>query len=271
MARLSIWLLGPFKAELEGEALNGFRSDKVRALLSYLAVEVHRPWGRSTLAGLLWPDFPEQAALSNLRNALSNLRRVLGDSSAQPPFLRITPDTIQFNPDGDTWLDVNAFLELAPKTGAVSYDQVNIEQLERALTLYQGEFLEGFSIASASFEEWLLATHERVRERVLQTLRLLVIADETSNNLTAALDYTRRWIDLEPWDEAAYRHRIQILAVDGQRSAALALYDELCTRLTQDLGVAPESETVQLCERIRSGVVVVNAGFHTLGDLCHRP
>ena len=259
MARLSIWLLGPFKAELEGEALNGFRSDKVRALLSYLAVEVHRPWGRSTLAGLLWPDFPEQAALSNLRNALSNLRRVLGDSSAQPPFLRISPDTIQFNPDGDTWLDVNAFLELAPKTGAVSYDQVNIEQLERALALYQGEFLEGFSVASASFEEWLLATRERLRERVLQTLRLLVIADETSNNLTAALDYTRRWIDLEPWDEAAYRHRMQILAADGQRSAALTLYDELCARLAQDLGVAPEPETVQLCERVRSGEQVATS------------
>lgn len=253
MAHLLIWLLGPFKTELDGERLSGYRSDKVRALLSYLAVEAHRPWGRSILADLFWPDLTEQAALSNLRNALSNLRRVLGDSSSISPFLSVSPDTIQFNTGKHVWLDVNAFLELAPKTGLVASDQGNIEQLERALALYRGEFLEGFSVASAPFEEWLLATRERVREQVLQTLRLLVITHKTSNNLTAALDYTRRWINMDLWEEAAYRHRMQILSADGQRSAALALYDELCARLAQDLGVVPEPETLQLSERIRIG------------------
>ncbi len=253
MARLSIWLLGPFLAELGGERLSGFRSDKVRALLAYLAMEAHRPWIRSTLAGLLWPDFPEQAALSNLRNALSNLRRVLGDSHAEHSFLQISPDTIQFNPDADTWLDVKAFLDLVPKPDHASSGQVDINQLERALALCRGEFLEGFSVASAPFEEWLLATRERVREQLLQLMRSLVVALETSGNLTAALDYTRRWIDLEPWDEAAYRHRMQILVTNGQQNAALTLYEELSSRLAQDLGVAPEPETVQLCERIRSG------------------
>ena len=257
MARLSIWLLGPFLAELGGERLSGFRSDKVRALLSYLAVEAHRPWGRSTLAGLLWPDFPEQAALSNLRNALSNLRRVIGDRGANPPFLQISSETIQFNPAGDTWLDVRAFLDLVPKTGQASADQMDIEWLERAFTLYRGDFMEGFSVASAPFEEWILTTREQLRGTLLQTVRQLAIAHERSGELVSALDYTRRWIDLEPWEEEAYRHRMQMLATDGQRSAALALYDELCTRLAQDLGVAPEPETVQLFERVRGGLPVM--------------
>ena len=56
MSRLSIWLLGPVIAEVDGERLSGFRSDKVRALLSYLSVESHRPWARTTLAGLLTPE-----------------------------------------------------------------------------------------------------------------------------------------------------------------------------------------------------------------------
>lgn len=253
MAHLSIWLLGPFKAELEGEFLNGFRSAKVRALLSYLAVEAHRPWGRSTLAGLLWPDFPEQAALSNLRNALSNLRHVIRDSRAEFSFLRVSPETIQFNLTDDTWLDVKTFLDSVPKPDLASSNQIDIDTLERALALYRGEFLEGFSVSSAPFEEWLLATRERVREQLLQIVRLLVIAHESSGNLATALDYDQRWIDLEPWDEAAYRHRMQILVADGQRNAALILYEELCSRLAQDLGVAPEPETLQLCEHIRSG------------------
>jgi hypothetical protein len=80
--RWSLRLLGPFVLECDGVPVTGFRSDKVRALLAYLAVEPGRPWSRSTLADLLWPDRPEGVARSNLRSALSNLRRVLDDARA---------------------------------------------------------------------------------------------------------------------------------------------------------------------------------------------
>jgi len=42
MAHLSLSFLGPFQATLDGQPLNGFDSDKVRALLAYLAVESDR-------------------------------------------------------------------------------------------------------------------------------------------------------------------------------------------------------------------------------------
>jgi len=85
MAHLSLSLLGPFQASLDGEPVTDFESTKVRALLAYLAVEANRPHRRDVLAGLLWPDWPDRDALSNLRYALSNLRQVIGDRTAQPP------------------------------------------------------------------------------------------------------------------------------------------------------------------------------------------
>ena len=57
--------------------------------------------GRAALARL-----PDRDALSNLRYALASLRRTIGDHAATPPFLLITPQTIQFNPASDHWLDV---------------------------------------------------------------------------------------------------------------------------------------------------------------------
>jgi len=42
MARLQISLLGPFQAALDGKPVTGFESNKVRALLTYLAVEADR-------------------------------------------------------------------------------------------------------------------------------------------------------------------------------------------------------------------------------------
>ncbi|PKO20769.1 MAG: hypothetical protein CVU38_18325 [Chloroflexi bacterium HGW-Chloroflexi-1] len=59
MVRLSLSLLGPFQVMLDGEPATGFESNKVKALLAYLAVEADRPHPRETLAGLLWPDYPE--------------------------------------------------------------------------------------------------------------------------------------------------------------------------------------------------------------------
>src|SRR5512146_1524922 len=109
MARLNLSFLGPFQASLDGKPLNGFESSKVRALLIYLAIESGRPHSREALCDLLWPDWPQSSALSSLRNALADLRKNLNDAHADPPFLLISRDSLQFNPHSDYSLDVAQF------------------------------------------------------------------------------------------------------------------------------------------------------------------
>jgi hypothetical protein len=79
MPHLSIRVLGPFQVSVDGVPVDGFATDKVRALLAYLALSPGHPHRREALAGLLWPDFPERSARASLRNALANLRNVLGE------------------------------------------------------------------------------------------------------------------------------------------------------------------------------------------------
>jgi DNA-binding SARP family transcriptional activator len=97
MPRLSISLLGPFQVTLDGTPITDFATDKVRALLAYLAVEADRPHRREALTGLLWPDQPEAKARQNLRQALSHLRQALGDRDDATSFLLVTRETIQLN------------------------------------------------------------------------------------------------------------------------------------------------------------------------------
>jgi DNA-binding SARP family transcriptional activator/predicted ATPase len=269
---LSICLLGPFHGELDGERLSGFRSDKVRALLVYLAVEAHRPWTRATLAGLLWPDFPEQTAQSNLRNAISNLREVVGDRWREPPFLLVSQDTLQFNLNQDTWIDLQVFMDLVSSAGELmgSHDpRAQIGDLERALALYCGDFLEGFSIASAPFQEWALLKSEQIRQKVLEALRMLVSAYLEFGELDQALQHTRRWVELAPWDEVAHRYLMQICAHKGERSAALTQYEACCKALENELGVEPEPATVELYERIRSGQTLPSSSLPDSFHISH--
>ena len=98
MRDLRLYLLGPFQAMLAGQPVQGFAYDKVRALLAFLAIEHHSAHSREILGTLLWPEANASTARTNLRKALSTLRKALADEDSSP-FLIIQRDTVQFNPE----------------------------------------------------------------------------------------------------------------------------------------------------------------------------
>jgi DNA-binding SARP family transcriptional activator/predicted ATPase len=251
IAHLAVRLLGPLQVTLDGEPITGLESDKVRALLAYLAVEREHPHRREKLAGLLWPELPEQSARTNLRVALSNLRHCIGDQKASPPFLDITRQTIQLCAGNHTWVDA---VEIARLLAARGRPQRVARCLEEATKLYRGPFLEGFSLPdSPAFEEWALVERERLGRRVVAALHHLARWHESHAEYRQALHYARRQVEFEPWQEGGQRQAMRLLALTGQRNAALVHYETLRQTLAEELGVAPEDETTALYQRIRSG------------------
>src|SRR5262245_19802826 len=153
--QLTISLLGPLQITYDGLPLT-FAYDKVPALLAYLAVETDRAHRRTTLADLLWPEHEEAAARHNLSQALFTLRQAIHEDPDNP-LLLTTRETVRLNPTSEVALDVAAFHSL------VADGDGGIAQLEQAIALYRGEFLEGFSISdSAAFDEWVLLTREQL-------------------------------------------------------------------------------------------------------------
>ncbi|NIV34906.1 MAG: AAA family ATPase [Anaerolineae bacterium] len=255
MSRLSIQLFGTVRVTLKGEPVTRFESDKARALLAYLAVEADRAHQREKLAGMLWPESTEQVARAYLRRLLVNVRRAVGDYEADPPPLHITRQTIQFNVLSDAWVDVTAFLRLVHTRGLT--DQETIHQLEEAVELYRGGFLEGFSLAgSPAFEEWALLNREHFHRLVMDALRRLAEGYERQGEFGRALPHAWRQVELDPWREQAHLQVMRLLALNGQRGASLAQY-EACRRLLRDeLGVQPSAETTELYEAICKGELV---------------
>ncbi|MGD2144417.1 MAG: BTAD domain-containing putative transcriptional regulator [Anaerolineae bacterium] len=256
MARLCVHLLGPFEVTLDSESVTRFETEKVRALLAYLAAESGRPHRREFLSEMLWPDRPQGAARANLRHALSTLRGTIGDRSRSskpdpdPPFLLVTRTTLQLNPAANAWVDTVAFLELLQ--GPTPAARLPTAQLEEAVGLYRGSFLEDISVAdSATFHEWVLLKRECFRHHTSNGLCRLAKCYEVWGMYQRALEYAWRQVELEPWDEGARRQVMRLLALTGQRGAALAQYQACCRLLSEDLAVEPEVETTELFERIR--------------------
>lgn len=264
MPHLALSLLGSFEVLLDGQPVVAFKSNKVRALLAYLAVEADRPHRRAALAALLWPDWPDREALSNLRYTLASLRQAIGDRTSTPPSLLITHDTVQFNRASDHWLDVaevERCLAGWESTRAGTSASPGTSELQALVALYRSGFLEGFSVSQAApFEEWALLRREQIAQRVMSVLGSLVATFERRGDYPQAQVYARQQVAFEPWNEEAHRALMRALALAGERTAALHQF-QTCQRILQEeLGVEPSEETAALYEVIRAGPLAAGAG-----------
>jgi len=257
MEQLNIALLGAFQVTGDGEPITDFEADSARALLAYLAMHAGTAFPRTALAALLWPEQPEADALHALRQALNRLRRAIGDSQADPPFLLITRTTIQFNPRSHYWLDVAAFRDLVAACRQHPHRHLQAcracqQRLSEAAALYRGDLLAGFFLDSPPFEEWLLLERESLHRQAIEVLDCLTACHAQRGEWDAVQRYARRQVELEPWREEAHQQLMRALALSGQRSAALAQY-QICRRtLEAELGVAPTATTEALHREIEA-------------------
>jgi len=256
MVQISLLLLGSFQVNQGERPVAGFESNKVRALLAYLAVESDRPHSRDELVGLLWASQPEQMARANLRQALANLRQAIGDEAAQPPFLTISRDSIRFNPASSYWLDVAQFSELLSQSERHSHRHAEscracADRLQRAVELYRGDFLEHFYLDSQEFDEWALVKREELHHLALQALDCLAEYHTRHEDWKQVYHYAALQVQYDAWREEAYQQAMRALYYLGQRSSAIRYYENCQRALREEFGVEPSNETKALYQHIR--------------------
>jgi DNA-binding SARP family transcriptional activator len=101
-------------------------------------------------------------------------------------------------------------------------------------------------------DEFALAARERHRERVLGLLERVAREHEERGEAREAIDWTRRQVEADPFDEEAHRRLIARLDAVGDRAGALRTYRTLAERLRRELGVAPSGQTRALIEELRT-------------------
>ena len=194
---LEIRTLGGLSIKRDGEPVTELKTRKVAALLVYLACTA-RVHPREVLAELFWEERTQAQSMTNLRGALSSLRKHLGD------YLIITRDTVAMNPDAQIRLDT-AMLEENLKAG----------QMEEAIALYQGDFLEGFFVrGSSGFDDWVSVERERLHRIVLDGLGKAVDACIQADECQEGITYASHILQLDPLMEEAHRQLMLVVSRD---------------------------------------------------------
>lgn len=235
---LQIRMLGGFEVSQATGTPVEIPARKARALLALLARRPGQPIEREVLADKLWPEAPAERARTSLRQALKQLRRRLG------PVIRSKGDALMLDP-ATVEVDVATFERLCKEASPPA--------LARALVLYQGEFVDGFSAPAETLEEWLVFERASLRELALGALGRLAGEQSGAGATEVALRAAIRLLALEPLHEPMHRLLMQLYLNQGRRGDAAAQY-RLCTDiLRRELGVAPEFETQRLYHSITAG------------------
>ena len=262
MSHLQLYLTGRIEAQLDQRDITReFRTEKERALVAYLAVESDRSHMRDVIGELFWPDRPGGVARTNLRQALAGIRRALDDRKNDPPFIVSDDESIQFNPRASFTLDVVAFQEqiLAVQSHlhqSIDTCPVCVRNLEQAVGLYRGEFMEGIYLDdSQRGQEWINFEREQLYTQVLSAVQNLISYYTMQGDHEQALNFAQQLVNLAPYEESAHRALMQMFSNIGRRSAALEQYQTVKRILMDELGVEPSSETTALYNLIKAGTL----------------
>jgi len=239
----ALWLqlLGGFQILVANEQFHALPTKKTQALLAYLALQPGQAFTRNRLATLLWGNTADEQARKSLRQAIYILRKALPATSS---LLLVEGETIALN-------------LAAIEVDAVRFErflaQGALEALERAVALYRGDLLEGFSVDEAPFEEWLVSQRERLRERALEAFAKLFAHQSNSLQTERAIGTGVKLLALDPSQEVVHRALMRLYARQGRRAAALKQYQICFATLRRELGTDPEPETKQLYQDVLKG------------------
>jgi len=244
---LRVLALGPLQVFVGGEAIDTtvWGSARPRELLVYLLMH---PDGRTKeQVGLaFWPE----ASQAQLRNSFHVTLHRLRKAIRNPDWITLSNERYRVDPEVIAEFDVAEFeREITAARRAVKRREDGAAAaLERALTRFRGDFLDGEPAG-----DWHLEHRDRLQRVFVDAL--MEVGDrhaEEGRNAKAA-DAYRRVLARDDLNEDATRALMRCYAKAGERAQALRLYQRFSERLRKELDAEPEEETQELLETIKAG------------------
>lgn len=251
---LKIHTFGTLQVYQEDELVTDFVSSKAVVLLVYLALHPYHH-ARETLADLFWQDTRAAQAMTNLRNALSSINRLL------PDYIEIDRNHIAINTAAEIWIDSQTLDQAISSFKVYSQSRPKpsrkmIESLQQAMTLYHGEFLVGVNLKNCiDLENWITAQQRYFANLYIEALKVIAEFHLNNRNYDVSLSFLAKIEGLNPWWEEAQQLYIKALALSGRRTEALQQFETCRQNLLDEFDIEPTEETIQLYERVKQNAL----------------
>jgi DNA-binding SARP family transcriptional activator len=190
-------------------------------LLALLALHEH-PVQRTYVAGTLWPDYPEQRSVANLRTALARLPLMAGR------LVEVVGRQLRLA----AWVSVDIRETSALAQQVIDHDEdvLGVRGLHRRLMV---------DLLPDWYEDWVLAEQERYRELRLHALEALSEWLTRLGEYGPAIEAGLAAVAGEPLRESARRALIRAYLAEGNQAAAVIQYRRFHSLLDRELGLTP--------------------------------
>jgi DNA-binding SARP family transcriptional activator len=245
---LTVKLFGSGNACFYDRPIDGFPFHQAYLVLCYLLLNRNHKQNRERLASVFWGNYSTNVSRKYLRNALWKLRSVFQSMGAElEDYLQVSDDSISFQGSRPYQLDVETFENLLATTRTLQGEELNqdqAQQLTQAISLYDGDLLEGVD------EEWCLYERERLSLLNLNSLLKLMVYNRSHHKYTLGLEYGERILAFDNTRENVHREMMQLYYLLGEPQMALVQFHHCEQILREQVGVEPNEDTKNLYQQM---------------------
>jgi DNA-binding SARP family transcriptional activator len=210
-----------------------------RLLFAYLAANRMRPVSRAELTEAVWADRLPRAPEPALSALVSKLRRVVG------------PDRLEGRSElrlalaDDAWIDAEAAGSAVHRAEAAD---ARSDWPEVWVAARVAQHIAVRPFVAGEEAPWVNDRRRQLEDTYIRALELAAHASLRigGGELDTAERTARSLVREAPFRESGYRYLMEALAARDNRADALQVYDQLRTRLRDELGTAPSPATREL-------------------------
>lgn len=225
----SVRCFGSFRVETTAGEVTGWTIQKARELLAYLIAHGGAPVMRDEVAEALWPDGDPAQVDRLLYNATYYLRRALKSAVRAGDIQALVVSAQRYHLRSTMFrVDVDAFDAHLRRAESLEGSEALVEY-ERALALYQGDFLGNEPY------EWAEAYRREYQRRFIDAAHRAAKLAVDCRDIAKAMEFYKGILARDPIDEEAARGLMRCYAKLGDLNGVRKVYKVLCESLRREL------------------------------------
>jgi LuxR family maltose regulon positive regulatory protein len=249
-ALIRVQCLGPFRVFAGDEEITqaDWVSTKARDLLAYFVTFRSQRLPLERVVASIWPEGDQSDRA--FHSALYRLRRALRGADDRTKFVLLK--------GGECWLDAARFdidvkeFEASLDAAQATTGEKSAAHYERAIRLYQGEFLDNLL-----YYDWATAERRRLLDLYLRALRAAAAHRSSCGDHREALRLIELALQEDALNEQSYREAMRYSACAGDKAGLVRRYRQLEQTLRDELNVMPSSNTQTLYGKLMDQVGLV--------------